>query len=115
MPPEIVGELLRSPIHLPSSKRLEGIVVHYEHASRTISVRRAQGAHVDAVGSAVEGVGAAVARALMQLVGFDHLDDLGMLRIRLGVDYVDTRGLKARDQQIPALDVRVWRVGAQRR
>jgi hypothetical protein len=63
----------------------------------------------------VEGVGAAIARALVQLLWLYHLDDLGLRGVRLGIYHVDARGFQARDEQVSALDVRVGCVGTKRR
>jgi hypothetical protein len=53
-------------------------MVHDEDAARTVPVRGAQSVHVNPIGTTVGSVRAAVARAFVQLVGFDHLDDLGL-------------------------------------
>ena len=93
MPPEVVGELLRAAVYFPASQGLEGVVVHDEDATGAVAVGRANSAYVDAVGSAVEGVGTAVARTLVQFVRFYGLDDLGLSGVGLGVDDVDVGGL----------------------
>ena len=91
----------------PSAQRLEGVMVHDENAAGT--VWGAKGADVDAVGATVEGVGAAVARPLLWLY---YLDDHWPCGVGLGVDHVDVRGFQTGYEQVPALDVRVGRVGA---
>src|SRR5215203_4163512 len=89
VPPEIVGKLLRTAIYLPAPQGLKGLVIHDEDTPRTVAVGGTQRAYVEAVGTAVDGVRAAVACALVQLLGFDHLHDLRLRRIWLGVDDVD--------------------------
>jgi hypothetical protein len=64
-------------------------MVHDENAAGPVAVGGSEGADVDAVGATVEGVGAAVARALVQLVWLYHLDDLWPGGVGFGVDDVD--------------------------
>jgi hypothetical protein len=63
----------------------------------------------------VGGVRAAVARPPVQLVRLYNFDDLRPRGVGLGIYHVDARGFQARDGQVAALEVRVRRVGAQRR
>src|SRR5918998_3430164 len=91
VPPEVVGQVLRSPIDLPGAQRLEALVVHDEYASRSFAVGATKRAHVEALRTAVDGVGTAVARAVVQLFGFDHLDDARLSRVGLDVDDVYPR------------------------
>ena len=67
-----------------------------------VPVRGTQGAYVDTVGTAMEGVRAAVARLLVQLVCFYHLDDLGPGGVMLGVHNVNARRLETGHQQTVA-------------
>ena len=84
-------------------------------AARPVAVRRAEGADVDAVGSAVDGVPVGVAGLRRHLLRLDRLDDLGLGRVGLGVDDVDARGAEAGHDQVAPLDVRVRRVRAEHR
>src|SRR5215213_739757 len=89
VPPEMVGKRLRTASYLPAPQGLNGLVIHDEDTPRPVAVRGTQRAYVEAVGAAVDGVRAAVARALVQLLGLYHLHDLRLRRIWLGVDDVD--------------------------
>src|ERR1700685_2936777 len=53
MPGEIVAEILRAAVDFPPAQRLEGVVIQGEDSSGTVTARRAQRAHVDAVGTAM--------------------------------------------------------------
>src|ERR1700733_7884199 len=61
VPRKIVAKVLRSPINFPATERLEIVVIQGEDAARTIAAGRAQCAQVDAIGSTVNRVRAAVA------------------------------------------------------
>src|SRR5215210_3738088 len=115
VPPEVVGQVLRSPVDLPGSQGVEALVVHDEDAPRAAAIGSAQRTHVEALRTAVDGVGTAVARAVVQLLWLYHLDDARPSRVGLGVDDVDARRADAGYDQVPPLDVRVRSVGAQRR
>src|SRR3712207_7255416 len=56
----------------------------YTTLFRSVPVRGAQGAHVDPIGATMNSVRATVARPLVQLVGFDHLDHLRLRWVVLG-------------------------------
>src|SRR5918995_4897877 len=86
VPPEVVGEVLRTPLDLPSSQRVEAFVVHDEDAARAISIGGTKSTHINALRAAMDGVGAAVARTLVHLVGLYHLDDARLPRVGLSVD-----------------------------
>ena len=60
----------------------------------------------------MDGVRRCVAGAGGQRFRFDDFDDLRLLRIGLGVDNMDARGVDAGHDQVAALDVRMRRVGA---
>src|SRR5829696_7431555 len=89
VPPEVVGEVLWSPLDLPSSQRVEAFVVHDEYAPRSFAIGCTKSTHINALRAAMDGVGAAVARTLVHLVGFYHLDDARLPRVGLGVDDVE--------------------------
>ena len=115
VPPEVVGQLLRSAILLPLARDVEALVIHQEDAAGAVAVRRAERADVDGVRAAVDGVRAAVAALRHQLVRLNRLDDLRAARVRLRVHDVHARRLQARHQQVAPLDVRVRHVRAERR
>jgi hypothetical protein len=91
VPPEVVGEALGPTVLLPSSLDLEGVVVEHEDAAGLIAVGVAERADVDAIGTAMDGVRAAVPGFLREFVGFDGLDQLRLPRVGLGVDDLDPR------------------------
>ena len=61
VPPEVVGEVLRSAIALPAALDLERLGVEHEDAAGAVAVAVAERVDVDPVGPAVRGVRAAVA------------------------------------------------------
>src|SRR5437588_12946474 len=89
MPPEIVGEVLRTAVELPFAADLEAVVVDDEDAARTVAGGGAEGADVDAVRSAMAGMRAAVAGPVRDLLRLDGLDDAWRARVRFGVDDVN--------------------------
>src|SRR5262249_42653750 len=115
VPPEVVGQILVATVGLPGAFDVERVVVNDEHAARTVAVRRAERARVDAVWSAVDGVRTAIAGLARQLVGLDHLDQPWLAWIRLRVQHVDARGAQSGHEQVAPLDVRVWGVRAEGR
>ena len=60
-------------------------------------------------------VRARVAGLLGDLLRLDHLDDLRVARVGLGVEDVDARGAQARHDEVAPLDVRMRRVRAEAR
>jgi hypothetical protein len=115
MPPEVVGELLRTAVGLPLALDGEVVVVEQEDAAGPVALGVAERGDVDAVGAAVHGVRAAVARLAGDLLRLDDLDELGRARVLLDVDHVDPRAAQPGDEQVSALDVRVRRPWAERR
>src|SRR5438552_14893756 len=113
VPPEVVGELLRSAVDLPSALDRESVVVDHEDSTGRVAVRIAERTDVDPIGTAVDCVRPAVAGAVGNLLGLDRVDELRLLRIGLDVEDVDARRAKARHQQVPALEMRVRSVGTQ--
>ncbi len=93
-------------------QNVEAIVIDHEDAARAFAVGGAQRAGVDSFGTAMNGVGRRVAGARGQSFRLDHFHDLRLLRIRLGVDDVDARGVDAGHDQVAALNVRMRRVRA---
>src|SRR5215212_1399795 len=84
VPPEVVGEVLWAAIYFPAPQGLKALVVHDEDTAWALPIWCAKRAHINSLRAAVGGVGAAVARALVQLIGFDHLDDARLPRVGLG-------------------------------
>src|SRR5262245_39339036 len=56
MPPSIIGQVLRTAIHLPLSAHLERLMVHEKNATGALTFAVTQGRYIDALGSAVHGV-----------------------------------------------------------
>src|SRR4029078_8238032 len=56
MPPEIIGELLRSAIHLPLAEHIEAFRVEQEDAAGFFALRIAERVDVNAFRSAMDGV-----------------------------------------------------------
>ncbi len=81
----------------------------------TAAVVRPQGADVDGVRPAVDGVGPAVARAFHDLLRLDDLGDGRVPGVGLGVDDVDARAAQARHNQITPFQMRVGGIGAEGR
>ena len=98
VPPEVVSKLLRAAVQLPAALHREGVVVDDENTARPVSVGRAQRADVDSVGTAVDGVRAAVAGAIGDLIRLDGVHELRLFRVRLHVEDVDARRAEARNQ-----------------
>src|SRR5215212_9359152 len=61
MPPEVVVQILIAAVDLPATADVEGVVIEHEDAAGTAAVGGAEGADIDAVGSAVDGVPLGVA------------------------------------------------------
>src|SRR5262245_4493361 len=40
MPPEVIGQILRSAIHFPLAKHVEGLTIEQEDSSRPVPIRR---------------------------------------------------------------------------
>jgi hypothetical protein len=113
MPPRVVGELLRSAVDFPASKRLERLVIHHEDAAWCLAILVAERRDVDAAGAAMDGVRSRIAGLLGDLFRLDRLDQRRLARVGLGIEDVDTRGAQSRHHQIAPLHVRMGRVGAQ--
>jgi hypothetical protein len=103
VPPEIVRKSLRATIQLPLPEDVEALVIHHEKSARTIAVRSSQRAHQDSVGTAMNRVRGRISRARGQSLRLNHLDDLRVVRIHLGIDDMDARRVDARHHQVAAL------------
>jgi hypothetical protein len=110
-----MGEALRAALNLPAAEHVEALGVDEEDAAGRIALGVAERGDIDAVGSAMDRVRAAVAGRLDHLRGLDHPHDVGAFRVGLGVDDVDARGAQARDHEIAPLDMGVRGVGAKAR
>src|SRR5215813_7738022 len=53
VPPEIVMQKLRSPIHFPLPEDLERLAIEHENTTRAVSIRRAKGTNIDSIRPAV--------------------------------------------------------------
>ena len=120
MPPEVIRELLRAPIDLPSAEGLEGVVVEKKYPAGAAAIGRAEGAHVDSLRSAMHRVRPRVASFGVQVVRLDDLRDAqtiasALRAVALRVDHVDAGRAKTRHDQIATLGVRMGRVRAERR
>src|SRR5262245_17801846 len=90
-------------------------MVEHKDAARTAPVRRAQSADIDSFGPAMYSVQPGIACAAKDFLRLDHLDDFRLAGIWLRIENVDARRTQPRHNQIAPLDVRVGRIGAQRR
>src|SRR5829696_10070252 len=85
MPPEVVGEVLRPPLDFPAPQGIKAFVVHDEDAARAISIGGTESTHINALRAEMDGVGAAVARTLVHLVGLYYLDYTRLPRVGLSI------------------------------
>jgi hypothetical protein len=115
VPPDVVGELLRTSVDLPPAEDVERVVVEQEDPARTFAVGSAQRRHVEPVGAAVDRVRTAVTGAPGDLLGLDDLDELRLRGVVLDVDHVEPRRAQAGHEEVAALHMRVGRPRAQRR
>src|SRR5262249_25057886 len=115
MPPEVIGQVLWSPVHFPLSKRLEGFTIDQEDASWPASLWRPQSADIDAFRPTMNGMGPGVAGAFHDFFRLDDLDDFGFAGIRFGIEDVNTRRAQPGHNQVTPLDVRIRSVWTNRR
>ena len=80
-------------------------MVDAHDAAGRAALRGADAVQVDGVGAAVDRMKPAVAGALENEVGLYRLDQLGVVRVRLGVQDVDSGRTKRRDDEVAALQV----------
>ena len=113
VPGEVVGQVLRTALLLPTALEVEGLVVEHEDPAGSAAVHGAERVDVDAVGPAMHGMRRAVAGGGLHGVARDGADQLRPARVGLGVDDVDPRRVRPRHHQVAALDVRRTRVGAE--
>ncbi len=91
VPPDVICQLLRSAVDFPPTSNVKRFRIQNERAAGTIAIGRTQRTQEDAVRSAVHRVRCGVARPLSKRLGFDHLHDLRLARIRFCVEDVDPR------------------------
>src|SRR5262245_13850810 len=115
MPPEIIGQVLWSPVYLPLSKHIERFTIEQEDASWPTSFRRPQSADIDAFRPTMNGMGPGVAGAFHDLFRLDDFDDFGFAWIRFGIDDMNARRAQSGDNQVTPLDVRMRSVWTKRR
>ena len=115
MPPDIVGEVLRTAVHLPLAAHVERLVVHEEDAARPFAFAVAERGDVNAFGTAVYGVRPGIAGPLCHSLGLDHLHDLRVLGIGFGIEDMDARRSQPGHHEVAALSMGVWRVRAETR
>lgn len=101
MPPDVVGEPLRSAVALPGAQHFEAFVVQQGDAARPVrTVRAAQAGQEHAVGAAVECVRTRVSGLGGQLLGLDRFDEAGAGGIGVGVEDVQPGGAQSRNDQV---------------
>src|SRR5215472_16582627 len=91
VPPEIISELLGTATLLPLPPQLEGVRIHQENTARSVAVGGSEGASINPVWAAVNGVGRSVLSLLDELFGFDRLDDLRLLGVLFRIEDVNPR------------------------
>src|SRR6185369_13560007 len=114
VPPEIVSQGLWSPINFPLSEDIKAEMVEEKNTARALAIRRTERAHINSLRPAMDRVRPRVICSREELGRFNGANDRWFPGIGFGIDDIDARGAKARDDKITSLDVRVWRVGAQR-
>jgi hypothetical protein len=72
---EVIRKTLRSAIDLPSAQNVERLRIEHERSARSVAVRRAERADIDAFRPAMHGVRGRVSRALRHFLGLDDPDD----------------------------------------
>jgi hypothetical protein len=115
IPPEIVRKILRSTIQFPFAEDVEAVVIDHENSAGAIAASRSKRARINPFRSAMQRVRRRVAGSCRERFRFNHLDDLRLSRIGLGVDNVYARRVDAGNDEVAPLHVRMRRVGAQAR
>ena len=112
MPPEIIGELLRAPVHLPLAEHVEAFGIEQEYAARRLALGVSERVHIDSLGAAMDGVHARIPGLFGDFLRLDDPDDLRISRIRLGVDDVQPGRPQPRHDEVAPFHMRVRRIGA---
>ena len=115
VPPEIIGQFLGTAIDLPFAEDVEAFGIEQENPAGRLAFGVAESIDVDAFRSAVDRVHPGIAGFLGDLLGLDHLHDLRIARIGLGIEDVQSRRAQARHDEVAPLHVRVRGVRAQAR
>src|SRR5215475_5934408 len=89
VPPEVIGQLLGSPVDLPAAAHVEALAVDDEDTARAAAVRTPEAIDIETVGAAMHRVRAGVAGLVRYLARLDGLDQLGLLWIGFRVEHVD--------------------------
>src|SRR6185436_21139874 len=95
----------RSISHCPRTSKVS--LVHQENAARPLALAIAERGDINAFGAAVDSVRPAVAGSLGHGLWLDHLDELRLPGVGLGVEDVDARRPQSRHHQVAALRVGV--------
>jgi len=115
VPPEVVVQVLGSPVDLPAAQDIERLAVHDEDAWRSVGTvlsAAAERADVYAFRTAMDRVGPRVAGLLEHLLGLDDLVNRGLGGIGLCIHDINSRGAEPGDDQVAPLEERVageWR------
>ena len=115
MPPEVIGQFLRTAVHFPLTHDLETLRIEQENAARRLAFPVAERVDVDAFRTAMDGVQPGISRLFGHLLRLDDLDNLRVTRIGLGVDDMQARRTQAGHDEIAALHMRMRRIRAEAR
>ena len=115
MPPKIIMQELRTPVHLPLTQNVERLTIEHENTSWAVAIGRPESADVNAFRPTMNGVRTRIIRARKNFFRLDHFDHLRFSRIGLRVDNVNARRAQPRHNQVTTLDVRMRGVRAKGR
>src|SRR5262245_35249358 len=115
VPPDIVGQILRTPFNFPPAEHVEAFMIQQENSAGTVAVWRTERTDIDRVRPAVDRVRAAVAGPFGQLFGFDHPHYTRPARVGFGIENVNARRAEPRNDQVAAFDMRMRSIRTQRR
>ena len=104
---------MRTAVNFPFAENLKAVRIHYENSAGAFARSGAERAAENSLGTAVDGVRAAVAGAFGENIGLDYFYDFRAARVGFGVNNMDARGLDARDDQVAALRMGMRHVGAE--
>src|SRR5262249_34563101 len=100
MPPQVVSQMLRAAADFPRTQNCKTQMVQQENAAGSVTIRRAEGAHINSFRSTVNGMRSRVASPRKNLLRFDHFYDLRFPRIRFRIDNMDAGGTQTGYEQI---------------
>src|SRR6267378_1454685 len=115
MPPKIVMQKLRSAVHFPLPENLERFAIEHENAARAVAIGGSKRTHVNAFRSTVNRVRPRIISAHKNFFRFDYLHDLGLARIGLRVDDVNTRRSESGHNEITTFNMGMGRIWTERR